>query len=320
MQKDICIVILTYHRPFYLEKCLLSIFEDISGRENIDVLIINNGDDIETKKVIEKFPVRVIQDRKRSKGYLRNLGWQNSGTNIIAYVDDDVEIAGGWTESILELFAKFPNKNIGAITGPCIVKGRQLMVSLYRQSHRNKLYNFLFGLYNNFVCEGNFLEVGKFFRSGIYSIGGSLEESLKCAGPKEIEIMSSCNMAVKREVLELTGGFDEDFIYNHEDGDLSLRIRKNGYKLFFNPKMSVDHFVSPAKHTRTSSFFMGRDFGYFYRKHIRIRNLKDLFGLSINILLLNTYWIIGTVKNRTIEPLRGIKGLETGFKLSSEKK
>ena len=50
-------------------------------------------------------------------------------------------------------------------------------------------------------------------------------------------------MALRREVLEKTGGFDESYRRaSGEDNDLSYRVQKLGFKIAFAPDALVGHF------------------------------------------------------------------------------
>jgi hypothetical protein len=49
-----------------------------------------------------------------------------------------------------------------------------------------------------------------------------------------------CNMAVRREVLEEIGGFDERLPYGHEEAELTDRICE-GYTVWYSPDLLVEH-------------------------------------------------------------------------------
>jgi GT2 family glycosyltransferase len=194
------------------------------------------------------------------------------------------------------------------------------MLDIYSRAKENCLIAFFVGFYNKLACENKLLEIGRFFKSGSYSIGGSLERSAGLSKTLEIDIMSSCNMAVRRPLLESLEGFDEKFIYNHEDGDLSLRMKEKGYRLIFNPAMALIHEVNPARGTRSSAFFLGRDFGYFYDRHAMPRDIKAFLGLACNIAMLNAHWIGEMLRTKRPEPLYGNAGLWEGWRLAGDKR
>lgn len=60
--------------------------------------------------------------------------------------------------------------------------------------------------------------------------------------------LPSLNMAIRREVFNTVGGFDERYPRpSGEDADLTLRLRKNGYRLYFEPTVVVSH--KPLRNT-----------------------------------------------------------------------
>jgi len=49
-----------------------------------------------------------------------------------------------------------------------------------------------------------------------------------------------CNMAIRSEVLEDIGGFDERLPYGHEEAELADRIR-DAYSVWYSPDLLVEH-------------------------------------------------------------------------------
>jgi glycosyltransferase involved in cell wall biosynthesis len=79
----------------------------------------------------------------------------------------------------------------------------------------------------------------------------------------------SYNLAVRREVLEEVGGFDESYpTASGEDNDLSYRIQKAGYRIAFNPDSKVAH-VHPERFWKYMriQFVHGYWRGLLYRRH-----------------------------------------------------
>lgn len=63
----------------------------------------------------------------------------------------------------------------------------------------------------------------------------------------EVELLIGFCILTKREILDKVGLMDEDFIYDHDDYDLSYRIRKAGYKLIIARDVFVKHFFCNTK-------------------------------------------------------------------------
>lgn len=58
---------------------------------------------------------------------------------------------------------------------------------------------------------------------------------------KPVDFASGCAMAIKREVLERVGLFDERYFLYYEDNDFSQRAKKAGYEITYAPKAFIWH-------------------------------------------------------------------------------
>jgi glycosyltransferase involved in cell wall biosynthesis len=98
-------------------------------------------------------------------------------------------------------------------------------------------------------------------------------------------LFMTCNIAYKKTVLEIIGGFDERFTF-HEDRDLAFRALRQG-KIRFNPQMIVYHqkkTLKPKQFVRKGKILRNRVLLYkkFRDKPIfiwRIVNPKDLLAI-----------------------------------------
>lgn len=72
-------------------------------------------------------------------------------------------------------------------------------------------------------------------------VGYRMPDSLLWNAPREIEFISGCALLVPKKVWKTLGGFDEILFRSAEDVDWSLRARKAGYTLFYEPKSIVWH-------------------------------------------------------------------------------
>jgi glycosyltransferase involved in cell wall biosynthesis len=98
----------------------------------------------------------------------------------------------------------------------------------------------------------SFADAGVGAAGGSYTIGNPRSLLARCVQEEialrhkrmkgEVRFLGSFNLAVRREVLEETGGFDPAYRRaSGEDNDLSYRIRKRGYRLLFDPLACVEH-------------------------------------------------------------------------------
>lgn len=306
---QVSVIILTYNRRSDLKRCLNSIMRQTF--ENLETIVIDNASTDDTAFLLKKFPVRVIWSPVKNKSYLRNLGWLNASGDIVAYIDDDAEADATWLEKIVDTFEKF--KDAGAVGGPALTTRKSEIVDLYKAASHSTFLGFVKRIYETLVFENKLFEIGMLFESGAYSIGGSLQYSSRSKHPIPIDITSTCNLAVRREVISEIRGFDEIFLFNHEDGDLCVRIKKAGYKVIFNPRAKVLHHMNPEKMTRATPYNMGRDFALFFVKNVRPKSLSGWLRFTLNIIFFNVYWFYKVCQTKKIVFLRGTQGFLSAF-------
>ena len=54
----------------------------------------------------------------------------------------------------------------------------------------------------------------------------------------------SCNVSMRRELFDKTGGFDPEFTFDYEDLDLAFRLNEAGMRLWYAPDAAVEHLHS----------------------------------------------------------------------------
>lgn len=97
--------------------------------------------------------------------------------------------------------------------------------------------------------------------------------------PARLNCMFGCSLLLRRRALERTGLLNERFFLYWEDTDLSVRIRKAGYRLTVEPESRIWHRGSASAGTDTPSqaFHYHRSATLFYRLHTRFPAFPTLF-------------------------------------------
>jgi GT2 family glycosyltransferase len=67
------------------------------------------------------------------------------------------------------------------------------------------------------------------------------EGHLPETGVSSVEVLSGAFMMIRAEALKKVNGFDEDFFMYGEDIDLSFRINKAGYKIYYLGDIAITH-------------------------------------------------------------------------------
>ena len=84
----------------------------------------------------------------------------------------------------------------------------------------------------------------------------------------EVDSVVGAFMLVRAETIGQVGLLDETFFMYGEDLDWAYRIRKAGWKIYYNPQVTVLHIKGAStKHSRRARYEFYRAMDIFYRKH-----------------------------------------------------
>ena len=113
--KKISIIIPTYNRKKILKKCLESLVIQDYPKNKIEILVIDNNPNFNTKILVESFYkkysfVKHVFEKKQSSYICRNKGLKIASGDIICFLDDDCTVGKNWLKKINEFHIK--NKNI----------------------------------------------------------------------------------------------------------------------------------------------------------------------------------------------------------------
>ncbi len=105
---------------------------------------------------------------------------------------------------------------------------------------------------------------------------------------ESIEFASGCCILFKKEVLEKVGLFDERYFLYYEDADLSERIKKAGYKIYYVPKALLIHInasSSGGPGNKLHDYFLTRNQMLFGFTYAPLRSKIALLKQSIRLLI-----------------------------------
>lgn len=138
---------------------------------------------------------------------------------------------------------------------------------------------------------------------------------------KEIPWITGCCFLVKSSVIREIGLLDDQFFAYYEDVDWSLRIRKAGYRLIFEPEAKIYHEVGRSDQQRSSEgegnlspfahYITVRNGVYLMRKHTNA--LKKISGVFYQIVKFSGYFTYFTLRGRSKKRRAVIKGFKEGL-------
>lgn len=111
---------------------------------------------------------------------------------------------------------------------------------------------------------------------GVVWAGHFGEPAAEHAQPADVATVTGATFAVRREVWEALGGFEEAWFAYHEDSDLSLRAWQQGWRVRFEPAAVVHHHYEFTRHAR-KNYLLERN---------RLLNLLTLYQARTLVVLL----------------------------------
>jgi len=239
------IVIISAERGNDTKRCVESIFQNTP--EPFEIILSDVGSGRETLEIITSLEdthrnVHVIYN-KQSTGTTgqRNQGIYFSRGQYLVLMDNDVLVLSGWLKHLKETAAK--DERIGMV-------GAKLL--------RPEIENVYYCGCHTITLE----KEGKVYGIGLTKSGQMADlhryDSLVMRGG-EVPWYTTTALLAKRKALFEFGGFDDIvdgkgiFIAN-EDKDLSLNIRKAGYKIYYCPDSEAIHNHDYSKVDRKDSY------------------------------------------------------------------
>lgn len=223
----ISVIICTRNRVQLLDKCLMSIKEQTLDAQDFEVLVVDNGSSDATPILLEKYrdhlPLVTIAEPIVGLSRARNTGWRAAKTDFIAFLDDDAMADPDWLAAGLQSFEKV-RPTPAALTGPIRL--------VWEQPPPQWLTPNIQG------CLG-YLDFGPVARQ----FGG-------------VETLFGANCFFHREMLEKFSGFNEKLgrlntiLLSGEETLLQRQIENAGKFLWYDPRVSVRHWVPAARTTR----------------------------------------------------------------------
>jgi GT2 family glycosyltransferase len=212
-------VVVNWNRRELLYACLRSLqFQD--GVE-FEIIVIDNGsDDGSPEMVASEFvagagvPVRLIRNQE-NRGFCaaNNQGIAAAGGHLIALLNNDAEAQPGWLRALVKVFEG--RDDVGMAASKILV---------YEDSGRIDKVGHL--IYLDGQNRGRGMGA---LDDGRYDL---MEEALWPDG---------CAAMYRKEMLDVIGGFDEDFFAYGDDAELGLRARIAGWKCLYVPDAVVRH-------------------------------------------------------------------------------
>ena len=260
------IIIPTHNRAKQLSIVLDSI-KNLSDETSFEVVVVDNNSNDNTKEVANSYRkfVKYVFEGSTAFTKARMTGAENASGEYLLYLDDDVILNKGSLRKIIEIFSK--NPKCGVIAGKVSA------------SFVEKPKNWT-------------LECQKIFN--VWSLFDSESNNFLKTGAQEVDSACGPMMAIRKNIFFQVGGFPPDTIgveTNNEiknfkklyigpgDYGLCYKIKKIGFKILYDPSVSVLHVIPPFR--LKIEFFRSRMIGEAHHVAITQRKFFNLNSVQL---------------------------------------
>ena len=265
----VSVVVATRNREAYLADLLESLAEQSFG--SFEVVVVDDSDREESRKAVSRVVRRFLKKLKirllRNPGSLGlpsslNRGLAAAEGRIVAFTDDDCIADRSWLKNVVRWY-RYPK--VGGVGGR-VVPVEHDAAWAQKRKPRPRI-------------------VGRVLRSGDVVSNFDLD-----AGPTLVDCLSGANMSFRRDLLLRVGGFSRAYggnAYRFET-DLSLKVKRLGYKIVFDPKAVIYHRRAPEGGARVDvykwNYWFGRNHAIFVLTCLDRGALKAVFFVLREII------------------------------------
>lgn len=266
---DISIIIVSYNTRQILAECLNSVIQQTQGLSYEIIVIDNASVDGSVEMLRQEFPGIIVKDNRENRGFssANNQGIAIARGDFVFFLNPDTILLNNAAKLMMEFIET--QKDAGFV-GP----------ALYYQDGR---YQPSIGVFSSPLhVLYLYMPFTGFIHNLYYKYLFSKDKI------RNVDWLCGAALLVRRAVLQKVGGFDENFFMYSEEEDLCLRMKKNGYRLFYFPAAKIIHLKGQSSLDRKSqsnhNFWVSKI--KFFKKHYsasQIALFKSAFILVIKI-------------------------------------
>jgi GT2 family glycosyltransferase len=246
MQPTLSIVIVNWNGISFLPDCLQSIVDNPPSVPYEIVVVDNDSTDAsvewlnsdECKSVLGMVDFKLIESRENlGFGRANNLAFEKTASPFMLVLNPDSKVTSGAIDQLLRVFET--DNQIG-IVGPMLLNedgSLQPSVCRYPESPASII---IIGLQLDRVIPRRFLRN--------WLLGNSWEHDHR----REVPVVSGAAMMCRRAMVNDVGAFDPTIHMYAEELEWCVRIRRKGWKIFFEPAAKFYHFRGKSSVQRWS--------------------------------------------------------------------
>ncbi len=259
---DLSVVILNYNTVDLTRICLRTVLASKLEKYRMEVIVCDNGSTDGSIEMIQKeFPTVTLIENKKNLGFAagNNPGIRRSKGRFILLLNTDTEVPAHTLAPMIGFMDDHPE--VGASTCKLLLSDGSMDPACHRGFPTPWVaFTYLAGLEKLFPKTKLF---------GEYHQGYKDLETIH-----EVDCIVGAFFLVRQEVIGQIGLMDEDYFMYGEDIDWAYRIREKGWKIIYNPTVTILHKKKQSgranilrKRRVTTEIYFHKYNWLFYKKH-----------------------------------------------------
>jgi GT2 family glycosyltransferase len=219
----VSVIIPTRDRADLLERCVEGLLHRTDYPE-LEIIAVDNGSkEQRTLQLFEKYALHVVPfPDEFNWSAMNNAGARAAAGEVLLFLNNDTDVMEpGWLK---ELAGHAMRREVGAV-------GAKLLFADGTVQHA-----------------GIWLGPGIFARH-LLRLSDDRDEGYlgQLSLTRNLSAVTGACMAMRRQVFDEVGGFDESFPVSYSDIDLCLKLRQRGYRVVWTPHAKLLHLESASR-------------------------------------------------------------------------
>jgi glycosyltransferase involved in cell wall biosynthesis len=222
--------------------------------ENFETILVDANSKDETLQIASSYSLKIVAQDKGNLARARNIGLLHSTGDIVAFLDSDATAGPDWLQRIA---SRFKEGEVAVVGGPD------------EPPKGSNTWEQAVGIVDAHI-------IPKVFEWG------------------SAELITGCNVAYRRIVLERVGFFNEE-LDTAEETELNKRIMDTGARLVFDKQIKVLHYKrsNPSQYFRQHLWY-GVGKGQMLRHNGHSLKLSNVFAPPFLALPCILVWLVST--------------------------
>lgn len=284
MPPDLTIVFINYNSAELLDRALSSLRE-AEPRLHIETLVVDNAsrDRDELTAVCRRREARlVLLGRNAGYGSAFNRGYRHARGRYVAVANPDLAFSQPAMTGLVRFMDEHPEA--GAVSPQLRYPDGSAQPSARRLPRLR------------YVLAGRRSPLGRILPRYAPARDFLYFDVHLATEPVEVEAVIGTLVAFRRAALEQVAGFDEGFFMYAEDMDICRRLRQSGWKVYLDPRVTVEHFYGGVRrrfqqfgdYQRLKALMQ-----YFVRGRGRALRLVLQVAFAAYLFLSEAGWLVG---------------------------